>query len=163
MVEYILMGAMAALIVLMLALRTNTAICFLAVCAGSVLLESSGENLSLIATSVTSGLSTSTNVMRIVLLTTPLAVCVIMLRKQMPTALLPMAFVPAVCSVMLGTIYLAPLLSEGTQGSIAATETWKLLIQYQEPIVGLGLVVSIVLLALTIKKPHDKRQKKSKH
>ncbi|MDQ3065085.1 MAG: hypothetical protein M3Q36_02340 [bacterium] len=164
MVEYIMLGAMALVVIMMLVLRTNTAICFLAVCAGSVLLAASGENLSLIASSVTSGYSNSANIVRIALLLTPFFVCVIALRKQTSAALMPLAFIPAICSVMLAMIYVAPLLSDGSQEAIVQTNIWQMLIQYQEPIVGLGLVVSISLIALTTKKPNrDKHSKKGKH
>lgn len=160
MTEYILLGVMAAAALLLIVLRTNMAICFLALCAGSVLLSSSGTNLSLVASSLTSGISTSTNVVQVGLMLAPLAVCAVALRKHTPKTLMPLAFIPAACTALLGAIFVVPLLSEGTQGTIAATETWELLIQYQEPIVAIGLVSSVVLLMLTIKKPHDKHRKK---
>lgn len=160
MIEYILMGVMAALVLGLMILRTNTAICFLALCAGSVLLSSSGDNVSLLASSLTSGISTSTNVARIILLLTPFAVCAIMLRHHVHKSLMPLAFIPAVCTALLAVIFVTPLLSDGTEGSIVATETWEILIQYQELLMGLGLVTSIVLLAFTIKKPHEKHHKK---
>jgi hypothetical protein len=154
MTEYILMGVMAATVLLLMMLRTNTAICFLALCSGSVLLSASGANLSLIATSLTSGVSTSTNIVQVFLLLTPLIVCAIALRKHMPKSLMLFALIPAICTAFLGAVFVVPLLSDGTQGAVASSETWKLLVQYQELIVGVGLVSSVVLLVMTIKKRH---------
>lgn len=162
MVEYVLLGAMAALVLAMLALRTNTAICFLALCAGSVLLASSGDNMSLVASSLTSGLDSSTNVMRIVLLFAPLVVVMVALRKHLKKYQLALGFVPAVTTAFLAAIFVAPELSDGTQGTLYATETWRQLTQYQEFIVAFGLVSSIILVVLTIKKP-ESRHKKGKH
>lgn len=160
MVDYILMGAIAAVIVLLLILRTNTAICFLALCAGSVLLSTSGQNMSLIASSLTSGMDSSTNIIQIVLLFVPLIVTAVLLRNHVSKGLVPLGFVPAFCTACLGVIFVTPLLADGAESAIVATETWKLLIQYQEVIVGMGLVLSLVLIAMTVRKPHDKHHKK---
>jgi hypothetical protein len=162
MTEYIMLGVMAAVVLVQVIFRTNTAIAFFALCAGSVLLASTGDNASLVASSLTSGIDTSTNVVKVILLLTPFAVCVVMLRKHISSALLPLAFIPAICAALLGGIFVTPLLSDGTKGAIAQTKSWEVLMQYQEPIVVIGLVTSIVLVGLTIKKPHNKH-KKGKH
>lgn len=159
MIEYVLLGAMAAVILAMLALRTNTAICFLALCAGSVLLSSSGVNFSLVASSLTSGMDTSTNVARIVLLFAPLVVCMVALRKHLKKYQVVLGFIPAVATAMLGAIFVAPELSDGTEGALAGTQTWEILMQYQEFIVAFGLVASIILIVLTVKKPQEKHKK----
>jgi hypothetical protein len=163
MIEYFMMGAMAAVILLQLALRTNTAIAFFALCAGSVLLAATGDNASLVASSLTSGIDTSTNVVKIILLLSPLAVCIFMLSKHISGALLPLAFIPAACTALLGMVFVTPLLSDGTEGAIAQTQTWEVLTQFQEPIVVIGLVSSIVLVGLTIKKPHGRHHKRGRH
>lgn len=162
MVDYVLMGAIAALVLFLLILRTNTAICFLALCAGSVLLDSSGHNMSLIASSLTSGISTSTNIIQIVLLFAPVFVLAVLMRKQVKKSLVPLGFVPAVCTALLAVIFVAPLLSDGLEGTILTTDTWEVLMQYQELIVGMGLVTSVIMIALTVRKPEEKH-KKGKH
>jgi hypothetical protein len=163
MTEYIMLGVMAAVILVQLLLRTNVAIAFFALCAGSVLLSATGDEASLVASSLTSGIDTSTNVVKIVLLFAPFAVCVVLLRKHLSAALLPMALIPAACSALLGAIFVTPLLTDGTEGAIMQTQSWEVMVQYQEPIVVLGLVFSMVLVALTIKKPHSKSHKKRGH
>ena len=163
MIEYVLLAAMAAAVLIMLLLRTNTAIGFLALCAGSVLLGSSGANSALIASSLTSGLDTSANIVRILLLFVPLLVFVVILRFHLKKSLLPLAFIPAVATAFLGAIFVAPELSDGTEGALANTQTWALLLQYQDIIVVLGLVASLVLVLMTAKKPLDRKHKKGRH
>jgi hypothetical protein len=163
MTEYIMLGVMAAVVLVQVILRTNTAIAFFALCAGSVLLTSTGDNASLVASSLTSGIDTSTNVVKVILLLTPLAVCIVMLKKHISSALLPLALIPAICTALLGGIFVTPLLSDGTEGAVVQTKSWEVLMQYQELIVVIGLVTSIVIVGLTIKKPHNAKHKKGKH
>ena len=159
MVEYILIAVAAAVLLAQLLLRTNTAIAFFALCTGSVLLDATGENASLLASSLTSGIDTSTNIVKIVLLLAPFVICIILLRKHVSATLLPLAFLPATCSALLAIIFSVPLLSDGTEGAIVLTQTWEILAQYQEPLVVFGLVTSMVLVAVTIKKPHHPHKK----
>lgn len=160
MVEYSLLAAMSAVVICLLVLRTNTAVGYLALCAGSVLLLSSGENIGLVATSLTSGMSAAATVAKLTLLFAPLVVCSVLLRRQVSRWLLLFSLVPAVCIAFLGTVLAVPLLSGGLQESIKATDTWDLLVQYQEAFTGVGLVASIMLLSMTIKRRDGKHKKK---
>jgi hypothetical protein len=162
MVEYILLACMAAVVIVMLALRTHTAICFLALCAGSVLLLSSGENMSLIASSLTSGVDASANFVRIILLLAPVVICIIMLRGYLKKSFTIFAFVPAVATVFLMTLLVIPELSTSAQTTLRATETFQLLTQYQEVIIALGLATSLFLILISMKKP-ESAHKKGKH
>jgi hypothetical protein len=162
MIEYVVLALVAAVVLLMLVLRTNTAISFLALCAGSVLLMSSGTNSALIASSLTSGLDSSANAVRIVLLCVPLVVCMIMLRGHLKKSQLPFAFLPAVATALLAVIFVSPELSDSTEVALTNTTTWSLLLQYQEAVVVVGLVSSLILLLVTSKKPED-RLHKGKH
>lgn len=159
MAEYILFAAAAALIIAMLFLRTHTAICFLALCAGYVLLGVSGDNAGLLASSLTSGMSSSAMIARIALLFVPLVICGFLLRGYIANKLLVFAFIPATCTALLGVILVVPLLPAGTEQVVRQTETWSLLGQYHETIVGVGLVSATILIAVTLKRPHDKHKK----
>lgn len=160
MVEYVMLAAMAAMVVLLLFLRTNTAVAYLALCAGSVLLLSSGDNIGLVASSLTSGMSAAATIAKMVLLFAPLVVCAFLLKSQVKGAMLVLGFLPAVCVAFLGTVLAVPLLSESARANVQATETWGLLVQYQEAFTGIGLIVSIIMIAMTLKKPHDRHKKK---
>lgn len=160
MVEYSLLAAMSAVVLVLLMLRTNTAVGYLALCAGSVLLLSSGENIGLVASSLTSGMSAAATVAKLSLLFAPLVVCSVLLRRQVSKWLLVFSLIPAACIAFLGTVLAVPVLSPGLQESIKATNTWDLLVQYQETFTGIGLVVSIVLLSMTIKRKEGKNKKR---
>lgn len=159
MTEYILMAAMAALTVLILFLRANAAVCFMAVCAGSVLVEASGSNMGLVASSLTSGYGSASMIAQIVLLFVPLLACLWLVRGQVPKSLLILNFIPAVCTALLSAMLLIPLLPEDIRSQITDVQTWQLMTQYYEFVVGAGLVSSILLISMTIKKPHDKHKK----
>jgi len=160
MVEYIMLAMMAAVVIGMLFLRTNTAVAYLALCAGSVLLLSSGENIGLVASSLTSGMSSAATIAKFMLLFAPMTVCAVLLRRQVKKWLLLFSIVPAACAAFLGTVLAVPLLSGELQDTIKATNTWDMLVQYQEAFTGIGLVASIMLLSLTIK---NKEKGKKKH
>lgn len=159
MVEYSLLAAMSAAVVILLFLRTNTAICYLALCAGSVLLLSSGDNVGLVASSLTSGMGNAETIAKVGLLFAPLIVCAVLMRGQVSKWLLAFSLLPAVCIAFLGTVLLVPLLATGLQDSIKATGTWGMLTQYQETFTGVGLVASIMLLSMTVKRKEDKHKK----
>lgn len=159
MTEYILLAVAAAIVVIMLVMRTHTAICFLALCAGSVLLGVSGDNVALLASSLTSGMSYAAMTARIILLFVPLAVCVVALRGYIRKSLLPLAFVPAVSTALLAVMLSVPLLTDSTETTLRQTETWAILVQYQEFIVGVGMVAALALIIATIKKPQGKHKK----
>lgn len=159
MIEYTLLAAMAAAIVLLLFLRTNTAVGYLALCAGSVLLLSSGDNVGLVASSLTSGMNSAAMIAKVVLLFAPLVVCSVLLRGQISRWLLVFSLIPALCISFLGTVLVVPLLSDGLRTTIQATDTWSLLVQYQETFTGVGLVASIIMISMTIRQPHGKHKK----
>ncbi len=165
MTEYILLGIMAVVTVLLLLMRTNTGVVFLALCAGTLLLSAAGVEVSLFASSLSSGLNASVGIAKIAVLLSPALVCAVFLRKQIPRSKAIFAFVPALAIALLAALLVVPLLSEGLQGSIGSTEIWEILHSYQSPIVTTGIVASVITIAFTISKPdHGKeKHKKGKH
>lgn len=159
MIEYSLYAIMASVIALLMIFRTNVAVCFLALTAGYVLLGTSGTNAGLVAASLTSGWDFSTVIARLVLLFTPLAVCAVMLRGQLSKGLMPLGLIVAVCLAVLAVDLAVPLLPVGTRLSISDTQTWALMEQYREMYTGIGLVVSIILISMTVKRPHGKHKR----
>lgn len=159
MAEYVLLGAMALIIVVLLYLRSNAAVCFLALCAGSVLVASSGDNMSLVASSLTSGMSLAAYIAQIILMTVPFLACIYITRGQVPRSLMLFSLIPAVCAALLASVLIVPLLMPEVETQVTATQTWEVLMQYKEPITGVGVVSSIILLSFTVKKPKDKHKK----
>jgi len=159
MIEFIPLIIVAVFTVLLLFLRTNAAVCFLALCAGSVLVEYSGTNIALIASSVTSGASYASHTAKIVLLLVPLVIVAVFLRGQLPKALIPLGFIPALATSLLALVLIVPLLPDHVAESVTSTETWAVVTQYQELTVGLGVVMSVVLLVMMAKRQHGKHKK----
>jgi glycerol uptake facilitator-like aquaporin len=163
MVEYILLGAVAAVILLLLLLRTNTAVVFLALCAGSVLLGATGGDVGLFASSLSRG-NISNDIAKIVILVLPAVVCAVLLRKRVPKSKFLFIIIPAICTALLATALVVPLLASSVRMQITATDSWQLLGQYQPTLVAIGMVASVITVALTISKPHDKdKHKKGGH
>ena len=162
-IDYALVAVAAVVVLIIMFLRTNAAISYFALCAGTVLVASSGDNAGLIASSLTSGFNYSADIAKIALLLLPLIVLAVILRGQVHKTLLPLSFIPAVCTALLGILFVYPFLSKGLAGSISATETWDLLNQYRELIVGVGVVSSVVMITLTNKTPKDKHSKHHGH
>lgn len=162
--EYLLLGGMAAVLLLLFLLRTNTGIVFLTLCAGTLLLSATGSDVSLFASSLSSGASASSGVAKIALLTLPALCLAAFLRKQIPRHKWLFGIVPGVAAALLAPLLIVPLLSGGVQGSIGSTDTWDLLTQYQGTIVAVGVIASIITIAFTVSKPHDKdKHKKGRH
>lgn len=159
MVEFIPLVIVAVFTVLLLFLRTNAAVCFLALCAGSILVEYSGTNVALIASSVSSGAEYAPHAARIILLLVPMIVCAMFLRGQLPKALIPLGFLPALATSLLALVLIIPLLPENIAQSVTSTETWAVVTQYQELTVGVGVVMSVVLLVMMAKRLHGKHKK----
>ena len=163
MADYILLGSMAVVIVILFMLRTHTAIVFLALCAGSVLVEATGADLGLVASSLSSGLAVSTDVVRIITLLAPSIVCAVFLKGYLSRAKSFFAMKPGIATAMLGASLVVPLLSENAQSAAGKTDTWAMLGQYQAFVVALGLVISIFMIVTTVKKPQGKDVHKKGH
>jgi len=163
MVEYIILGTMALVTVMLLMLRTNTGVVFLSLCAGTMLLNATGADASLFASSLSSGADISGSVAKIAVLLLPAVITSLFLRKHVSHGQILITFVPAVATAMLGVLLVVPLLSSSVQASVGSTEVWSMLTQYQGTIVTIGIVSSIICIVLTVKKPHHVKHRKGKH
>lgn len=164
MTEYILLGAMALVAVGLFLLKTHTGVVFLALCAGSVLVEATGKDLGLVASSLSSGLSVSTDLVRIIVLLAPAVVCAIFMRGYLTRGKAFFGLIPGIATALLAGCLVVPLLSQNVQNTIGATDTWKYMQQYQEFVVAFGLVMSVLMIILMIKKPdNDKDSHKKGH
>jgi len=163
MVEYVILGTISLVTVFLLMLRTNTGVVFLSLCAGTMLLNATGADASLFASSLSSGAEISGSVAKISVLLLPAAITSIFLRKHVSYGQIFITFIPAVATAMLGVLLVVPLLSSSTQSSVGQTEVWSMLTQYQGAIVTVGIVASIICIVFTVKKPHHSKHKKGKH
>jgi hypothetical protein len=160
---YALIALIAVITLLLLYLRTNTGVVFLALCAGSVLLSAAGKDTDLLAHSVGSSVRFSSNVVQAVLVLLPGIVSAVMLRKRIPKHKLLFAVVPAFCASIVGLTLVYPFLSGSFQSTLTSAKGWSLIAQYYEFIVVVGVVSSLVTIALTMPKHHGDHHKKGKH
>lgn len=141
-------------------MRSNAAIVFLALCAGSILLKYIGEDAALLLHSfVPHGSVVYDEVLSITLLLLPAVLTAFFLRKSLsgPKALINL--VPALAAGCLVALSVVPLLSEITRNNIMNTHLWTVLTQFQDLIVGLGILTSLFLLWASQKKSKEHKKK----
>ena len=144
-------------------LRSNAAVVFLAVCAGSILLKYVGEDATLVLSSFAPHASfVLQEVLDIILLLLPAVLTTIFLRKSMSGPKAVINIIPAIAAGCLIALSVVPLLSEITRNNIMATHLWSLLTQFQDFIVGVGILTSLLLLWGSQKK-HKSDHKKKGH
>jgi uncharacterized membrane protein len=155
MINYIILGAIAGLpILLILVLRASAAVVFLALCAVTDLLKFIGKD----ATTVLTSIWPHSNIiaqqsLNVSLLSVPPLVAIIRLRKTVSGSKMVLNIAPAVAVGLLAAISIVPLLSSGLRVNILHTPVWKLGEQMQGFIVGVGVLVSLLLL-----KGHRKKE-----
>ncbi len=161
---YALIALIVVIVILQLLLKTNTAVVFFAICAGSVLVAAAGKDTDLLAHSLGSNMQVSTNVLQAATVLLPGVISALLLRKRVSATLSIIAIIPAVCSALVGLTTVYPFLSGSFQNTLTASTGWPLIVRYYELIVVVGIVFSLILLALTMPKYHkDDKHKKGKH
>lgn len=160
---YALIALIALVTVLLVVLRTNTGVVFLAVCAGSVLLSAAGKDTDLLARSFGSPSQLSSNIVQAAVVLLPAIISAILLRKRVPKTKIIIAIVPAFCAAVVGLTIVYPFLTGSFQSTLVASKGWSLIVQYYELLVLIGIVSSLFTIALTTPKPHDSKHKKGKH
>ncbi len=146
---------------LLILIRTNTGVVFLAVCAGSVLLAAAGKDTDLLAHSFNG--QPSSDVVQAVVVLLPGIISAILLRKRIPRHKILLGVLPAFCSAVVALTLVYPFLSGSFQDTLTESSGWSLIAQYYEFIVLVGIVSSLVAIAFTIPKHHDGKHKKGKH
>jgi len=161
---YALIALITIVSLVLVLMRTNAAVVFLAVCAGSILLAAAGRDTNLLAQSVGTGLEVSGNAIQAMLLLAPGVVSAVLLRKRVPSSKMLFNVVPAFCAAVVGLTLVYPFLSSSFQSTLIASNGWSMIAQYYELIVVVGIVSSLVTIALTIPKHHKVgRHKKGSH
>lgn len=162
--SYLVPGIIAALAVLLLVLKTNTAVLFFVVCGGSVLLTASGRDISLVIASMTVGSNLAGQIGMLAALLLPVAVAALFMRGTMRGAKLPLAVLPAVATAFLLVVLAVPLLPYGAGSAVLGSPAWERVGEYRPAIVLLGVVTSTFVIALTVRATHSAdKHKKAKH
>lgn len=153
-----IIAAIAVPAVVLVLLRSNAAIAFLSLCAGSVLVRFVGHEANLAGTMFANTKAVDPY-MQVMLLVLPLVLVAIITRKTVPAAKLVVNIIPAIAVGLVGVLLAVPLLSGGAQSAITDTQGWKLLEASQEFVVAVSVAVSIIALWLTKPGHHGKKKK----
>jgi len=154
MANILLIIIVAVIAIVLLAIRTNALYVFFALCGGNALLQFANKNMAYVNGHLNTHLLphgytvSKPTVQLVILLVPPILVAALAKHNNGPTKW-PIQIFPAVATGILGVLFVLPLLSLSMQISITQNKFWNLLEQYQVPIVGLCIVVSIMLLILS--------------
>jgi len=161
---YALIAIVALLTAAQVFIRTNAAVVFFAVCAGSVLLTAAGTDTDLLAHSMGSGADISTNTMQAIVVLLPAVLSAFFLRRRVPRTKTLFIIVPAFCASVVALTLVHPFLSGSLQTTLSNGKGWNIIAQYYEFVVVVGIFTSMFTLGITIPKhKDDKHHKKGKH
>ena len=127
-------------------------------------MAAAGKDTDLLAHSVASGVRLPDNAVQAAVVLLPGILSMFLLRKRVPKHKMLLVLLPAFCSAVVGLSLVYPFLSASFQSTLTASKGWNLIAQYYELIVVVGIVSSLLTIALTLpKQHHDDKHKKSKH
>jgi hypothetical protein len=151
MANIILLLIVAAVAALLLVLRTNALYVFFALCSGNVLVQFASKNMAYVNGHIHTnllphGYSVSKPSILLAILLIPPVLVVALAKHNNGPSKWPMQIFPAIATGILGILFVVPLLSNSLQNSITQNKFWSLFEQWQIPIVGLCVVVSVAIL-----------------
>lgn len=157
----IFIGASIILIaVLLLALRTNAGVVFFSVCAGSVLANQLGSEVSLIGSSFVKDGDLSKSIAYILLIVLPALLSAIFLRGSISSAKSFFNLFPSVAVGALLVLLVVPNLPADVSGNILENQAWGELQDYQPIILVGGVISSILMLYVTQRHGGKKHRRK---
>lgn len=163
--EVALIAAAVLTMLLLLILQTHAAIVFLSLCAGSVLISYIGNDAENAASVFSLGTSNNSDyIIRIAILLVPVVLSALALRGTMKGPRLVMNLLPAITVGLLTVLLVVPLLPPGVEGAINQTKNWAQLVNYQDMVVFVGAVSSLIILWLSHRSSnHEHGGKHKKH
>ena len=156
-----LLAAIIVPIVLLVLLRTNAAVVFLSLCAGSLLVRFAGEDASLVGSAVGNNSQVTSQYFEVGLLLLPAILSAVILSKSMkgPKGLLNI--IPAIAVGLVGVLLAVPLLPSTPQHAISSVSGWGLMDHNKGLIVIGSVLVSLVILWVARTGAHKKRHHKA--
>ncbi len=144
-------------IVLLVLLRTNAAVVFLSLCAGSLLVRFAGDEAGLVGSVVSNNSLVVSQYAQVALLLLPAVLSAIILTKSMRGPKGIINIVPAVAVGLVGVLLAVPLLPLQPQNAISGVSGWESLEQNKQMVVIGSVLVSLVVLWFA-KPIHGKRR-----
>jgi hypothetical protein len=152
----------AAPVFLLTVLRVNTAMVFLSLCLGQVLVQFVGTDAASTVGIIASDGSTNPSMVALSLLLVPaIFTTLIMMRTVKGKLRLIFNILPAISVGIIGLLLAEPLFTPGLRAAIESTDIWYLITKLQAFVVGVSAILSILFLWLQRPKSHkdDKRHK----
>lgn len=138
---------------LTLILKSNAALGFLVLCTSFVLNTSVIGDLKNLLSQL--NLSTTSTTLAIVLLAVPLVITMLLTRRSSRKGLKPLIhLVIALCAGGLLALSIVPILSSSLQSDLISSSFWSNLQKIQSEIIGIGALLSLLLIWFSSGKHH---------
>jgi uncharacterized membrane protein len=154
-----LLIAIALPAVIVIVLRSDAAVVFLSLCAGSLLVHYAGNDAGLVGSAIGNNSAVTGQYFQLGLLLVPTALSAVMLKKSMRGGKVVLNVLPAIAVGLVGVLLAVPLLPNGISDAITKTSGWSMLHGNQELVVAASVLVSLVSLWVA----HLGSGKKPKH
>ena len=144
--EAVVLGLLAAPVILLMVLRANATMVFLSLCLGYVVMQFLSADARQFADLFMTHAAISTNIIKIVLLLFPAVFTTLFMIRTVRGAKLVMNIVPSVAVGCLVALFLVPVLPSGLSNAITGLSLWRQAIRLQDLIIGLGAMISLFFL-----------------
>lgn len=148
-------------VLLMLILRVNASVVFLALAAGELLATFfAPDTIDLAETLFKNTSPTVYSSLRIAFLLLPMALTILFLRKSISGSKFFFNLIPTLLTGAVVALLAVPLLPDGLKNNVYGTDAWSKLVQVQGMVIGGAVITSMLMLWTTMRPPRDKRKKK---
>ncbi len=159
--QFILAVVIFVIVILLLLIRTNGAVVFFSLCAGSVLATQLGGETSLFISSFIKNGDTSRAIASICLILLPAIFSAIILRKSVSSGKFLANILPCIAVGALAVLLIVPNIPGTIREQLTNNQGWDYLDKFQPIIIVVGILSSIFLLWLN-NKSHSKKHKHKK-
>lgn len=160
MVEAILALLIFGPALLVWTLRASGAMAFLSLCTGYAIFNFSSNDINRLFGQLHTSVNSSLISIAIVLL--PPVLTLVLTHHGVQKSKRPLQVLPALACGGLLALTIVPLLTDSVSGDFYSSQFWTYIVQYQSGIVGIGALISLLLIWVdSFSKSKDKKKSKS--
>lgn len=160
----ILIGILAAPVVLMTVLRINAPLVFLSVCLGNVLVQFVGPDaLDLVHLFSPKSGNLTASTLRLILLLVPVVLTMLLMIKSVKGNKVVTNILPAAGASFLLLLLVRPLLSPATASTLTSSPLWAQIERSQDLVVGVSALICLLFLWLQRPKHAEEGKKHKGH
>lgn len=148
--------------VLILFFKSDAAVAFLSLCAGTLLVTYLGEPAQSAVASFNNNGDTNA-ITNLGLLLLPLGLSIFFLRHSVSAAKLPLNAISALATGVLALLLVVPVLPAGVRTDLIYSDTWEQISQYDDLLVGGSVILVLIVLWLSKFKLGGHGHKKKHH